>query len=239
MGKNVIPLESNPEIFNGLSEKLGLSPVLQFQDVYSITEPELLAFLPQPIYALIMLFPITGGNEKYRIEQDQGLADSSHNDFKEIKWFKQTMGNACGLYALLHILTNLPKDFIIDNSILNKTFLSQLDANLTTEQIENLIETLESNINLDENFGNQGQTEAPNADSDIDLHFITFIKGRDNHLYELDGRRKGPVDLGLSIEDKHILNDSKLIEKIQFYMNNTDEANKNNFALMAVGPSLD
>ncbi|KAK7676120.1 hypothetical protein QCA50_020933 [Cerrena zonata] len=161
MGKNVIPLESNPEIFNGLSEKLGLSPVLQFQDVYSITEPELLAFLPQPIYALIMLFPITGGNEKYRIEQDQGLADSSHNDFREIKWFKQTMGNAY---------------FIIDNSILNKTFLSQLDADLTTEQIENLIETLESNINLDENFGNQGQTEAPNADSDIDLHFITFIK---------------------------------------------------------------
>lgn len=240
MTRSVIPLESNPEIFNALSAKLGLSPVLQFHDVYSITDADMLAFLPQPIYAVIMLFPITQGYESHRHQQDVGKSEVYHNEsFDKIKWFKQTIGNACGLYALLHILSNLPSDFIIKNLILNETFLNQLKSSLTTEEISKLVDNLEQNIQLDSNYGNQGQTEAPEAGSDVNLHFITFVKGKDNHLYELDGRRKGPVDLGESVQDSNILNDQKLIDEVQFFMNNTDEENRNNFALMAIGPSLD
>lgn len=239
MSKRVIPLESNPEIFNSLSNKLGLTPVLLFHDVYSITEPELLAFLPQPILGLIMLFPITESYESYRNQQDEQIEEYGNEDLQNIKWLKQTIGNGCGLYALLHILSNLPSDFIIENLILNKTFLAQLKADTSVSQTSKLVENLEQNIQLDSNYGNQGQTEAPDAQSKIDFHFITFIKGKDSHLYELDGRRKGPIDLGESVDDKHILNDNNLIKKIQFYMNQTDDENRNNFALMAIGPSLD
>lgn len=240
MTRSVIPLESNPEIFNALSYKLGLSPVLQFHDVYSITDADMLAFLPQPIYAVIMLFPITEGYENHRHRQDAGKPDVYGNEsFQDIKWFKQTIGNACGLYALLHILSNLPSDFIIKNLILKETFLSQLKSTSTTADVSKLVDNLEQNIQLDSNYGNQGQTEAPEADTTVNLHFITFVKGKDNHLYELDGRRKGPVDLGESVADNNILNDQKLIDEVQFFMNNTDEENRNNFALMAIGPSLD
>ena len=69
--KRVIPLESNPSIFNSLSKKLGLSPVLQFHDVYSLTDSELLAFLPQPVYAIILLFPLTKNYEQYRKSSDK------------------------------------------------------------------------------------------------------------------------------------------------------------------------
>lgn len=240
MTRSVIPLESNPEIFNALSSKLGLSPVLQFHDVYSITDADMLAFLPQPIYAVIMLFPITEGYENHRHQQDAGKPAVYQNEnYQDIKWFKQTIGNACGLYALLHILSNLPSDFIIKNLILNETFLCQLKSTSTTEDVSKLVDNLEQNIQLDSNYGNQGQTEAPEADTSVNLHFITFVKGKDNHLYELDGRRKGPVDLGESVADNNILNDQKLIDEVQFFMNNTDEENRNNFALMAIGPSLD
>lgn len=239
MSRRVIPLESNPDIFNSLAEKLGLLPILQFHDVYSISDPELLAFLPQPVYAVIMLFPITDGYELHRQERDSARRDYENEDFDKIKWFKQVIGNGCGLYALLHILSNLPSDFIIENSLLSQTFLSQLKAASTNEDISRLVLNLEQNIQLDTNYGSQGQTEAPLSSDSINLHFITFIKGTDNHLYELDGRRKGPVDLGVSTEDPHILNDETLIRKIQFYMHTTDDENKHNFALMAVAPTLD
>lgn len=231
--KRVIPLESNPDIFNALAHKLGLSPVLSFQDVYSITDPELLTFLPQPVLALIMLFPLTDSYEEYRKQQDNANA----NDSDGAVWFKQTIGNGCGLYALLHVLANLPRDFIVQNLTLNKNLLLQISPDMSVEEVSRLVELLEQNIQLDSNYGSQGQTEAPAASENTEYHFITYVRGADGHLYELDGRRTGPVDLGVS-SDKHILNDDKLIEKIQFYMNSTDESQRNNFALMAVAPSL-
>src|SRR5947209_20403658 len=53
-----IPLESNPVVFNNLAHNLGLSPSLSFIDVYSITDPDLLPFVPHPVYALLLVFPV-------------------------------------------------------------------------------------------------------------------------------------------------------------------------------------
>ncbi|RVX67663.1 hypothetical protein B0A52_08192, partial [Exophiala mesophila] len=54
-----VPLENNPEVMTTLVQQLGLSPKLQFHDVWSLTDPSLLAFLPRPAYALLLVFPIT------------------------------------------------------------------------------------------------------------------------------------------------------------------------------------
>lgn len=54
--KRVIPLESNPAVFTDLAYNLGLTPVLEFHDVYSLTDKDLLNFLPNPLYAVILLF---------------------------------------------------------------------------------------------------------------------------------------------------------------------------------------
>ena len=232
--KRVIPLESNPEIFNELAHKIGLSPVVLFHDVYSITDPDLLAFLPQPVFGIMMLFPITESYEQYRKEQDAKETNYS----KQVTWFKQTIGNGCGLYALLHLVSNLPQDFIMQDLALNKLLLLQIGPDTTVEEAAALVELLEQSIQLDSNYGNQGQTEAPPASDSVEYHFIAYVKGRDNHLYELDGRRSGPVDLGESVEGAHILDDAKLVEKIQFYMDTTDESQRNNFALMAIAPGL-
>lgn len=229
--KAVIPLESNPEIFSELATKLGLSPVLEFHDIYSITEPDLLAFLPQPLYGVIMLFPLTAKFEEYRRSQDvnKGLSHYSTG----VNWFKQTISNGCGLYALLHILSNIPRDLIIENSLLGN-FLAEI-RDLPENEVPQAIERLENRINLDANFGSQGQTEAPDAGSETIFHFITFVRGENGHLYELDGRRAGPIDLGECPE--HVLANGKIAEKFQFYLDMADEANKMNFSLMGLGPA--
>lgn len=241
--RRVIPLESNPDIFNELSFRLGLSPILQFHDLYSLTDPELLAFIPQPVYGIILLFPLTENYESYRKQTDNKSGSVYANTkSNEVKWFKQTIGNACGLYALLHVLSNLPNDLIINGLILKENLLAQITKYTSVEDVSRLVENLENEIQLDNNYGNQGQTEAPLASDSIDLHFITFIKSSiDGHLYELDGRRNGPIDLGLgsseNVDNPNILNEKTIVEKIQFYMDNTDEKNKHNFSIMAIAPS--
>ncbi|KAK6461950.1 hypothetical protein DFJ63DRAFT_288143 [Scheffersomyces coipomensis] len=235
--RSVIPLESNPTIFSDLAHNVGLSPVLGFHDVYSLTDPDLLAFLPKPIYALVLLFPLTANYESLRKSEDKPKKDYENELIDEIKWFKQTIGNGCGLYALLHALSNLPKELIIQNSLLSN-FLKKVNNRLSIQETATLVENLESSIKLDENFGEKGQTEAPSPDAQIDLHFITFVKGKNNHIYELDGRRKGPIDLGLT-ELESVIDDPNVTKKIQFYMNNADEENRIKFNIMAIGPSFD
>lgn len=40
------------------------------------------------------------------------------------------------------------------------------------------------------------------ADAEVDFHYVCFVKShKTGHLYQMDGDRKGPVDLGGSLED--------------------------------------
>ena len=45
---------------------------------------------------------------------------------------------------------------------------------------------------------NKGATTSPNAEDEIDFHYICFVKtSQTSPIYELDGDRKGPVDRGI------------------------------------------
>jgi hypothetical protein len=104
--KHFIPLESNPEVFTELIHKLGIADSLKFQDVLSLDDPDLLGFLPQPAYALILVFPTTEAYEK-RIKEEDGLLQVSSNQAEDhVLFFRQTINNACGLYAILHAACN-------------------------------------------------------------------------------------------------------------------------------------
>lgn len=231
---SVVPLESNPQVFTELAHTLGLSPVLGFHDVYSLTDPDLAAFLPQPVLALIVLFPISADYEVDRKVSPGPNLPKNPN----ILWFRQTIKNGCGLYALLHALSNLSGDFIIEDLVLNKILLVNLSENISDERTSKLIEQLEQTIQLDKNFGLKGQTEAPEADYDVQFHFITYVKGSDEHIYELDGRRDGPIDLGASDADESLLSNGKVAQRLRFYIDHTDEQDRDKFAVMAISPTF-
>jgi ubiquitin carboxyl-terminal hydrolase L3 len=103
--KHYIPLESNPDVFNELSHKLGLDERLEFVDVLSLNDPDLLAFVPRPALALVLVFPTTEAYEARVKEQDSERNDDAQPG-GDVAYFKQTVNNACGLYALLHAVCN-------------------------------------------------------------------------------------------------------------------------------------
>jgi ubiquitin carboxyl-terminal hydrolase L3 len=92
---------------SSLVHKLGLSEKLAFHDVFSIDEPELLAFVPRPAHALLLVFPVSETYEKFRRQEDKDKSEyEGHGSGEEVVWYKQTIGNACGLIGLLHGVSN-------------------------------------------------------------------------------------------------------------------------------------
>ncbi|VDP71553.1 unnamed protein product [Echinostoma caproni] len=92
-----IPLESNPEVMNQFMHKLGIEDGWEFFDVYGL-EAELLALVPKPVLAVMVLYPLSKKTEAEPL--GEAVKDSS------IMFIKQTIGNACGTVALLHAVTN-------------------------------------------------------------------------------------------------------------------------------------
>jgi ubiquitin carboxyl-terminal hydrolase L3 len=92
---------------NSLIYKLGLSTKLGFQDVFSIDDPDLLAFVPRPAYALLLIFPVSEAYENFRRSEDSSKQEYEGSGSGEpIVWYRQTIGNACGLIGLLHGVSN-------------------------------------------------------------------------------------------------------------------------------------
>ena len=55
-----------------------------------------------------------------------------------------------------------------------------------------------------------GDTAAPDAHDDVDLHYVCFARGNDGALWELDGRRKGPIRRGDLDKDDDVLSPKAL-----------------------------
>lgn len=96
--KHFLPLESNPDVFNNLLALLGAPASLLFRDVWSLDD---LGLIPRPALALILAFPTDGEYESRR-----ETYHTENKDMQDIIWFKQTINNACGLYAILHAVAN-------------------------------------------------------------------------------------------------------------------------------------
>jgi ubiquitin carboxyl-terminal hydrolase L3 len=104
LGKSTIPLESDPKIFTKLIHDLGMSRSLAFTDVYSLDEATL-SFIPRPVLGLILVHP-TPPDYEDEVHQRERAACASSLAAMNWLWFQQTIHNACGLYAILHTVSN-------------------------------------------------------------------------------------------------------------------------------------
>lgn len=112
--KHFIPLESNPDVFNQLIHQLGVSSVLRFHDVWSLSEPEILAIIPRPVLALVIVFSTPHQYEDILAEENEMAPEyTKTGEEEDVMWFKQTINNACGLYGILHAVANgCARDFV-------------------------------------------------------------------------------------------------------------------------------
>lgn len=193
--KRWIPLESNPEIFTEFASKLGVSNIDQYSfcDVYGL-DGDLLAMVPPCPLAVLLLFPISDATEQIRKEQAQRFVGCSLSPTWPY-FMKQTIGNACGTIGLLHALCNNLESLHLESGSFLQRFV-EATKDLSPDARGKYLEqppTKEGSIDsIHAEAGKQGQTTPPSAEESVDLHFVTFIL-KDDLLWELDGRKAGPI----------------------------------------------
>ncbi|KAH9474019.1 hypothetical protein MJO28_000142 [Puccinia striiformis f. sp. tritici] len=200
-----LPLESNPDVMNSWASALGLSTEeVSFTDVYGL-DKELLEMVPKPVYAVLMLFPISKEYEQARSkENDLILAENNSQEIlknlnERVIFIKQTISNACGTIGLLHALANNPKIPIKEGS------LTEFFKECKSKNAHERAELLEKNNGIASVHADQalsGQSKVPDSNEAVDLHFVCFVKSTGNddkaedRLIELDGRKSFPIDHG-------------------------------------------
>ncbi|KAI9319378.1 hypothetical protein BX666DRAFT_1467909 [Dichotomocladium elegans] len=185
-----LPLEGNPDVWNTIAHKHGMDTHWGFTDIFGF-DPELLAFVPRPVAAIIFLYPITEESEKQRHEEEARLTKREQDISPQVMFFKQTISNACGMMALIHSLAN-NKGLLgpgLFNDIIKKA------KRLSPEERAELLEGCEALANVHESGAQEGQTKPPSLEEEVSLHFVCFVDV-DSHLYELDGRKPFPINHG-------------------------------------------
>ncbi|KAI9723988.1 MAG: hypothetical protein M1812_000706 [Candelaria pacifica] len=239
--KAFVPLENNPEVMSRLLHQLGLSSKLAFHDVFSIDDQDLLAFVPRPAYALLLVFPVSDTYETFRRKEDADKDEySGSGKGEEVMWFKQTIRNACGLIGLLHGVSNGEATNFIEPSSDLSTLLKSAIPLQPIARADLLYESqaLES---AHQSAAALGDSTAPSAEDKIDLHYVCFVKSSNSHLWELDGRRKGPIDRGMLAAGDDVLSEEALNIGVRSFLKREEEVGGGElrFSLIALGPSLD
>lgn len=221
------PLESNPQLMNKYISKLGFDTSLyEFTDVFS-TEDWAIEMVPQPVAAVVMLYPLT---EKQKVQEEK----TALKDQLENIWFmKQRIGNACGTIGLLHSVMNSPEGLraFKANSWLEK-FSNDCHKSMSpVEKAERLEGDQEIAKHHDEaTSSEENTTDRGSLEDQLDTHFVALVC-IDNQLYELDGRKEGPVCHGPTTQENLLKDACQVVKK--FMERDPEEVR---FNIMALAP---
>jgi ubiquitin carboxyl-terminal hydrolase L3 len=221
---------------NGYIQTLGFDTDLyNFVDVIS-TDDWALEMIPQPVVAVVMLYPLT--EKQLEHEKNEAAAAAAPtgdaSTTSENVWFiKQRIGNACGTIGLLHSLLNTPEPLnqFQPNSWL-QTFKLSCESQTPVRRAEILeaddtIATLHDAATASE----QNATSRGGLDDDIITHFIALVCVN-GVLYELDGRKAGPIAHGTTSAATLLTDACRVIR--DFMTRDPDEIR---FTILALAPN--
>ena len=155
-------------------------------------------------------------------------------------WFKQTIRNACGLIGLLHCLSNGAALRNIKSGSELKGLLREAEP-LKPEERAELLYTSQALEAAHQSAAQGGDSMAPAAEEAVDLHFVAFVRQEDGALWELDGRRKGPLRRGMLGEGEDMLSEKGLEMGVLNFLRREEEAGGGElrFSVVMLGPSMD
>ncbi|KAI9698652.1 MAG: ubiquitinyl hydrolase 1 [Candelina mexicana] len=232
--KMFIPLENNPKVFTHLLHTLGASPSLTFHDIYSLTSPTLLSPIPRPVHALIFICPAATFH-RARDAENEAMPLYKGTGANPM-WFKQTIGNACGLIALLHAVCNgVAKKYITEGSDLEKLYKEAVP--LEVDARADLLYNSEALEKAHMEAALLGDSPAPSSEERCGLHFIAFVKGEDGRLWELNGGMKGPVDRGMLGEREDALSEKALDLGVKTFLRDGEGNGDVRFSIVALAGS--
>ncbi|PWA84457.1 Peptidase C12, ubiquitin carboxyl-terminal hydrolase 1 [Artemisia annua] len=232
--KRWLPLEANPDVMNQFLWGLGLPPgEAECNDVYGLDE-ELLAMVPQPVLAVLFLYPITPQNEQERLQQSNIKQDPCEG----VYFMRQTVGNACGTIGLLHAIGNIKSqiklayhitvntwcfNFSVENSFLDRFYKSTASMDPMERALY-----LENDREMEVAHSDAVAAGETEASDNVNDHFICYacVNGQ---LYELDGRKTAPVSHGPSSPNSLLQDAAKVIKGM--IAKNPDSMNFNVIAI--------
>lgn len=184
-------IESDPGVFTELIRGFGCTGI-QVEELWCLDEETLAAL--KPVHGLIFLFKWKAGEEP-----DGSIVRDNRLD--EIFFAKQVINNACATQAILSILLNTSHEDVNLGETLTsfRDFSKQFDPALKGLSISNSdpIKKVHNSFARQQMFEFDNSMKEEDKDS---FHFVAYmpINGR---LYELDGLKPGPVDLGSTEDD--------------------------------------
>ena len=202
-----LPLESNPEVLNDFALKLRASPSHVFHDIFGL-DAELLAMVPQPAVAVLLLFP-SDEMSAAKAAQLERLRGEGYAPEPGLFFMRQFVGNACGTIATIHALCN--NSFLLDPASDLGAFL---EANLALDadaRGANLARAGFISAATSES-AQGGQTAAPEVGADVNHHFVAFVAHQGN-VYELDGTKPWPINHGPVGEGGLLASAAEVIKK--------------------------
>ncbi|KAH8342878.1 ubiquitin carboxyl-terminal hydrolase isozyme L5 [Drosophila kikkawai] len=177
-------IESDPGVFTELIREFGCDGA-QVEEIWSLDSESFKNL--EPIHGLIFLF---------KWVQEDEPAGKVVLDRENIFFAKQVINNACATQAILSLLMNLEhEDIKLGETLTNfKEFCQCFDPYNKGLTLSNAsqIRTVHNSFARQTLF----ELDMKNQNKDEDVyHFVGYmpIAGR---LYELDGLREGPIDLG-------------------------------------------
>jgi ubiquitin carboxyl-terminal hydrolase L3 len=198
MTKNWLPLESNPDVINSYCEKMGVvMENFAFQDVFSIDQWAI-DMISKPVLAVVLLYPLKEASEEYSKDEKLRIDRDGQQVSPSLYYMKQTVGDACGTVATLHAIANArPYVEFKKDSYISK--LLETTDSMTPEDIAAHLEEDTDIEELHQTAVEEGQSETPESGT-VNTHFVCFSHS-EGSLYELDGRKKFPINHGPSSQE--------------------------------------
>ncbi|KAF4657862.1 hypothetical protein FOL47_008285 [Perkinsus chesapeaki] len=233
-GKRWLPLEANPEVMTSYARGLGLPSFLHFTDVLSV-EDWALDMVPQPVVAVVLLFPIKDSTE----EDDKGRIEAvKKEEIPAAAYFtKQRVGNACGTIGLIHCMANMNGKVGVEYA--DNSYIAELLNNTKSMTPDERAVYIEEDDKLEKahrQAEHQGQSRPPAEDESVNTHFVAFVVV-DGKLLELDGRKPSPIPHGKCSEDQVLQRTVDVVKNV-FMKRDPDEIRFNILALTAGESSL-
>ncbi|KAF0693245.1 ubiquitin carboxyl-terminal hydrolase isozyme L5 isoform X1, partial [Aphis craccivora] len=147
----------------------------------------------KPVHGLIFLFRWIGEDQPDgQIVRDLRV--------EKLFFAKQVINNACATQAILSVLFNCRHPDIELGKTLSqfKEFSQKFDANMKGLALSNSqqIRSVHNSFGRSNSIFEFEDSAKPNFKDDEAYHFVAIVP-IDGRLYELDGLKEGPIDLGL------------------------------------------
>ena len=182
---------------------LGVPEDVGFCDVYGLDD-EMLAMVPQPVLAVLLLYP-----QDRKKESDASATSTAETKEpnKKVYFTKQTVGNACGTIGIIHAIGNaVSKIKLVDGSYFHRFY--KQTADMDPIQRAAFLEEDQEMEDAHSVAAAGGDTEAKDG---VIEHYVCF-SCVDGELYELDGGKPQPIHHGPSSPDSLLQDAARVIK---------------------------